>query len=290
VPLEFWQAIAHTESDQIIEVARIAEQLGFGAVTTGDHFVTPARIDSTYPYTADGRPWVQPQDSFPDPMVLAAAIGQATQRLKFFVTCYVLPMREPLCAAKAISSAAVLCGDRLVLGVGIGWMREEFELVGQDFETRGARCDEQLEILERLLRGGMVEHHGRHYAFPPVQMSPVPSRPLPILIAGHSDAAFRRAARFAGWSAAHYDPQDALPLIERFQKIWRAEGRRDAPRITLPTDREPTLDECRRLEDAGVTALINMPLTFLGEPTSSLARKREMMERYAERLIAKLAA
>jgi probable F420-dependent oxidoreductase len=290
VSLEFWQAIAHTESDQIAPVARLAEELGFGAVTTGDHFVTPARIDSHYPYTADGRPWVRPQDSFPDPMVLAAAVGQATRRLKYFVTCYVLPMREPLCAAKAISSAAVLSGERLILGVGIGWMREEFEMAGQDFATRGARCDEQLEILERLLRGGMVEYHGRHYDLPPVQMSPVPSRPLPILIAGHSDAAFRRAARFGGWSAAHYDPAEVAPLIGRFQAIWRAEGRRDRPLITLPTNREPTLDECRRLEDLGVSALINMPLTYLGEATSTLARKREAMERYAERLIAKLAA
>jgi probable F420-dependent oxidoreductase len=290
MPLEFWQAIAHTEPDQIVEVARLAEQLGFGAVTTGDHFVTPARIDSTYPYTADGRPWVRPQDSFPEPMVLAAAIGQATVRLRYFVTCYVLPMREPLFAAKAISSAAVLCRDRLILGVGIGWMREEFELAGQDFATRGARCDEQLEILEQLLRGGMVEHRGRFFAFPALQMSPVPDRPLPILIAGHSDAAFRRAARFAGWSAAHYDPSEVAPLVSRFQEIWREAGRRDEPLITLPTDREPTLDECKRLRDLGVSALINMPLTFQGEPTSTLARKREVMERYAGRLIAKLGA
>jgi probable F420-dependent oxidoreductase len=289
VALEFWQAIAHTESDQIAPVARLAEELGFGAVTTGDHFVTPARIDSHYPYTADGRPWVRPHDSFPDPMVLAAAIGQATRRLKYFVTCYVLPMREPLAAAKAISSAAVLCPGRLILGVGVGWMREEFELAGQDFATRGARCDEQLEIVEKLLRGGMVEHRGRFYAFPPVQMSPVPAQPVPILIAGHSDAAFRRAARFAGWSAAHYDPAEVAPLALRFQKVWRAEGRSDVPALTLPTNREPTLDECRRLEDLGVTALINMPLTFHGEAGSTLARKSEAMERYAERLIAKFA-
>jgi probable F420-dependent oxidoreductase len=289
VPLEFWQAIAHTESEQIVPVARLAEELGFGAVTTGDHFVTPARIESIYPYTADGRPWVQPHDSFPDPMVLAAAIGQATRRLKYFVSCYVLPMREPLAAAKAISSAAVLCPGRLILGVGVGWMREEFELVGQDFAARGARCDEQLEIVEKLLRGGMVEHHGRFYDFPALQMSPVPARPVPILIAGHSDAALRRAARFAGWSAAHYDPAEAAPLVDQFQKVWREAGRRDAPEITLPTSREPTLDECRRLADLGVTALINMPLTFHGESGSSLARKREAMERYAERLIAKLA-
>jgi alkanesulfonate monooxygenase SsuD/methylene tetrahydromethanopterin reductase-like flavin-dependent oxidoreductase (luciferase family) len=197
-------------------------------------------------------------------------------------------MREPLCAAKAISSAAVLCRDRLILGVGIGWMREEFRLAGQDFATRGARCDEQLEILGKLMSGAMVEHHGRFYDFPPLQMSPVPQNPLPILIAGHSDAAFRRAARFSGWSAAHYDPAEVAPLVERFARTWRAEGRRDAPLITLPTNREPTLDEVKRLADLGVTAIIQMPLAYSGEAASTLERKREVMERYAERLIGKV--
>jgi probable F420-dependent oxidoreductase len=253
--VEFWQAIAHTESDQLLDVARLSEEYGFTAVTTGDHFVTPARIESPYPYTQDERPWVDPEDSTPDPMVLAAAIAQVTRHLKFFVTCYVLPMRDPFAAAKAISTAAVLTGNRLILGVGVGWMREEFELTGHDFRNRGRRCDEMLEILGRLLGGGMVEFHGEYYDFAPVQMVPVPDAPVPILIAGHSDAAFRRGARY------------------------------DDPIITLPLDHEPSLDDCKRLEDIGVTAIINMPLTFKGEATSSLERKRAELESYAERVI-----
>jgi probable F420-dependent oxidoreductase len=289
--MEFWQAIAHTESEQILDVARLAEELGFGAVTVGDHFVTPARIDSPYPYTKDRVPWVDPEDSTPDPMVLAAAIAQVTRSLRFFVTCYVLPMREPLSAAKAVSSAAVLTGNRLILGVGVGWMREEFALVGQAFATRGRRCDEMLEILAKLLGGGMVEHHGEFYDFPPIQMSPVPERPVPILIAGHSDAAFRRAARFDGWSAAHYDADEVPALVKRFRSIWKASGRsasdpsRDRPLVTVPLNHEPSLDDCKRLEDAGVTSIINMPLTFHGEATSTLERKRAALERFAERVI-----
>src|SRR5262245_15771919 len=117
--MEFWQALSHTEPEQIFELARAAEEFGFAAVATGDHFVTPQRIASHYPYTKDGVPWVRPDACTPDPMVFAAAVAQATRRLRFFVTCYVLPMREPLAAAKAITSAAVLSGNRLVLGVGI---------------------------------------------------------------------------------------------------------------------------------------------------------------------------
>jgi probable F420-dependent oxidoreductase len=283
--VEFWQAIAHTESDQLLDVARLSEEYGFTAVTTGDHFVTPARIESPYPYTQDERPWVDPEDSTPDPMVLAAAIAQVTRHLKFFVTCYVLPMRDPFAAAKAISTAAVLTGNRLILGVGVGWMREEFELTGHDFRNRGRRCDEMLEILGRLLGGGMVEFHGEYYDFAPVQMVPVPDAPVPILIAGHSDAAFRRGARYDGWSAAHYDVARATPLVERFRRTWREAGRSGDPIITLPLDHEPSLDDCKRLEDIGVTAIINMPLTFKGEATSSLERKRAELESYAERVI-----
>ena len=121
--------------------AWLSRELGFRAVATGDHFVTPARIDSPYPYTKDRVPWVRPEAPTPDPMVLAGVVAQATRRLRLFVTSYVLPMRDPFAAAKAISSAAVLSDNRLVLGVGIGWMREEFALVGQDFATRGRRCD-----------------------------------------------------------------------------------------------------------------------------------------------------
>lgn len=289
--MEFWQAIAHTETDQLVDVARLAEELGFGAVTVGDHFVTPARIDSPYPYTADQVPWIAPEDSMPDPMVLAAAIAQVTRSLRTFVTCYVLPMREPLSAAKAVSSAAVLSGNRLILGVGVGWMREEFTLVGQDFSTRGRRCDEMLEILAKLLGGGMVEHHGEFYDFPPVQMSPVPDRPVPILIAGHSDAAFRRASRFDGWSAAHYAADEVPALVARFRKIWNGSGRNASgranrpPQVAVALEREPSLDECKRLEDAGVTSIIHMPLTFHGEATSTFERKRAALERFAERVI-----
>jgi len=287
--MEFWQAISHTEPEQILDVARAAEELGFTAVSTGDHFVTPLRIDSPYPYTRDRVPWVRPEAATPDPMVLAAAIAQVTARLRLFVTSYVLPMRDPFAAAKAISSAAVLSRNRLVLGVGIGWMREEFALVGQDFATRGRRCDEMLEILRKLCAGGMVEHRGEFFSFAPVQMSPVPDTPVPILIAGHSDAAFRRAARFDGWSAAHYSAAEVPALAARFRSAWKRAGRDGLrPQIAVPLEHEPSLDDCRRLEDAGVTAIVNMPLSFLGEETSSLARKRAAMEGFAERVIARL--
>jgi probable F420-dependent oxidoreductase len=284
--MEFWQAIAFTEPDQLVDFARSAEELGFDGVAAGDHFITPERIDSPYPYTADQRPWVLPDASTPDPLMLAATLAQHTETLRFMVTAYVLPMREPLVAAKAISTAAVLSGNRLVLGIGVGWMREEFRAAGQEFTNRGSRCDEALELMETLFRGGMVEHQGSHYTLPRAQMTPVPERPVPILVGGHSNAAFRRAARHDGWIGSHYDLADIRTHLERFEKTRVELGRGDTPRqAVVALNHEVEADDLRRLEEAGITGVIQMPLLFHGQPTSSFDAKRAAMERFAERCI-----
>lgn len=287
--MEFWQAIAFTEPEQLVDFARTAEALGFDGVTAGDHFITPERIDSPYPYTADRRPWVLPEAPTPDPLMLAAALAQHTERLRFLVTAYVLPMREPLVAAKAISTAAVLSGNRLVLGVGVGWMREEFQAAGQAFGNRGRRCDEALEMIATLFRGGMVEHRGPHYRLPRAQMTPVPERPVPILIGGHSQAAFQRAAQHDGWIGSHYDLDDIRAHLERFEKTRAELGRSEAPRQAIVAlNHDVEAEELHALEETGITGVIQMPLLFDGQPTSSFEAKREAMERFAERCIGPL--
>jgi len=284
--MEFWQAIAFTEPEQLVDFARCAESLGFDGVTAGDHFITPDRIDSPYPYTANRQPWVLPEAPTPDPLMLAAVLAQHTERLRFLVSAYVLPMREPLVAAKAISTAAVLSGNRLVLGVGVGWMREEFQAAGQAFENRGSRCDEALEMIHTLFRGGMVEHTGSHYQLPRAQMTPVPERPVPILIGGHSSAAFRRAARHDGWIGSHYDLADIRAHLERFEKARAEFGRSETPRqAVVALNHDVEAEEVQALEAAGITGVIQMPLLFNGQPTSSFQAKREAMERFAERCI-----
>ena len=120
--MEFWQAIAHTEMDQLVPFAKLAEEIGYEGVTSGDHFATPEQIASPYPYTVDRKRWENAKTIIPDPLIQCAALAQVTTRLRFMTTCYVLPMREPFAAAKAISTAAAISGNRLVLGVGVGWM------------------------------------------------------------------------------------------------------------------------------------------------------------------------
>ena len=284
--MEFWQAIAFTEADQLTDFARCAEACGFDGVTSGDHFCTPAEIRSPYPYTADRKPWVLPEAPVPDPLMLAAALAQVTERLRFMPTAYVLPMREPLVAAKSIATAAVLSKGRLVLGVGVGWMKEEFQAAGQDFHTRGRRTDEALELIATLFRGGMQEHHGAFYDLPRLQISPVPSQPVPILIGGHSEAAFRRAARFDGWIGSHYDANEARHHVERFRKLRAELGLEGAaPQAVVALEKATDVDELRRLEDAGITGVIQMPLLYDGQPSPSFDAKRSAMERFANECI-----
>ena len=131
--MEFWQSIAVMQVDHLVEVAKIAEEVGFAGVTVADHLVKPREIRSAYPYTPDGKPFWEADESFPEPWVSIAAIAAETTRLRFLPYVYVLPIRDPFSVAKAVSSAAVLSGDRVILGVGVGWMEEEFQLAGQAF-------------------------------------------------------------------------------------------------------------------------------------------------------------
>ena len=285
--MEFWQSIAFTEPDQLVDFARLAEKIGFDGGTTGDHFITPDKIRSPYPYTKDQVPWVRAEDSTPDPLILTAALAQVTQTLRFMVTVFILPMREPISATKSIASAAVLSNNRLVLGVGVGWMREEFEATGHEFERRGRRCDEQLEMMQKLLRGGMVEHSGEFYSFPRVQMCPVPTEPVPVLIGGHSGPAFRRAAQHGGWLAAHYDMKEIPPLVRRFHEALDEAGKTEEPhQIVVPLNDLAIVDQIFELDELGVTAVVNMPLTYRGHPASSLDQKRDSMEQFAEHYMA----
>jgi len=216
--VDFCIAVAYNDPTHLTEIARVAEQAGFGAVVISDHLVYPQRLDTPYPYTADGAPRWQADTPWPDPFVAIGAMSAVTERLRFIVSVLVLPLRHPVMAAKSIATAAVLSGDRLTVGVGAGWMREEFDLLGQPFEGRGQRLDEAIEVMRTLWRGGMVEHHGAHYDFGPVQMSPVPRRPVPLYGGGVSEPALRRAATLCdGWASEVQTTREVEEIVQKLR-------------------------------------------------------------------------
>ncbi len=289
--MKFWQSLSFTETEQLCDLARIAEEVGFHGVLASDHLFYPERLESRYPYSPDGEPGVAPATPWPEPFAAIAAMAAVTRTLRFCTMVYVLPMRHPLAVAKATGTVAALSGGRFVLGAGVGWMKQEFTALGEDFHTRGRRMDEMMTVLRKLWRGGMVEHHGRYYDFDPLQISPAPPSPIPIWIGGASQAALRRAALLGdGWLGSGNDPAEVPAILEQLGQLRRQAGREGEPfetvvPLTVPSD----AGTLRRLEDQGATASVSYPLSYaLGTPTSSLDQKRRVLEQYGNDVIAKL--
>jgi len=177
---------------EIVAQAQLAEKLGFDSIWLGEHFFRPAQLDSQYPYTPH-QP-LKTGEECPDSMVIAGALAMMTQRIRITTAIYLLPLRHPLQAARAIATAQALSGDRLRIGVGVGWAREEYAAFGIPFEERGARLDEGIDVLRKALAGGEFEHHGRFYDFARLTIVNKPV-PLPLLVGGSTPPIFRRAAR-----------------------------------------------------------------------------------------------
>jgi len=171
--VKFAVVLAYNDPTRYLELARAAEAAGFDSMVVSDHVVHPEKLASVYPYTDDGLPRWVPFTPWPDPWVAIGAMSAVTKRLRFIVNVVVLPMRSPFLVAKTVGTAAVMTGNRVTLGVGAGWMREEFELLEQPFRGRGRRMDEMIEVMRKLWAGGMVEHHGKFFRFDRLEMSPV---------------------------------------------------------------------------------------------------------------------
>jgi probable F420-dependent oxidoreductase len=287
--VKFVVPTAFSPASQLCELALLAEQNGIDAVAISDHVAHPEQIASPYPYTKNGAIRWNEDTAWPDPFVAIGAMAAVTSRVHFFTNVYVLALRNPFLAAKAIATAAALSGDRVALGVGVGWCAEEFALAGQDFATRGKRTDEMIEVLRALWSGGYVEHHGRHYDFPRVRMLPAPGAPLPIYGGGLSEPALRRAARLDGWVSDLHSTAELREIAARLRG-YRAEcGRGGEPfdLVAACTDAFDA-DGIRRLEEIGVTHYATAPWILYGGRWDSLDDKREGLRRFADEVIAKL--
>ena len=273
----------------LTELAPVADTHGWHSMSFSDHVVNPAQINTPYPYTDDGSRRWQPFTDWPDPWVMIGALSTITKRLRFTNNIFVLPMRNPYLTAKAISTAAIVSQNRVTAAFGVGWSRDEFELMAQDFSTRGKRTDEMLEIMRLLWTGEMVEYQGKHYQFSAMEMNPAPSEPIPIWIGGISDPAMKRAARLAdGWVT---DLQTSADIIESIDRInnWRREyGRENEPFEVMATPSDAwDIDSYKRLQDAGVSHILTMPWPFYHGESEQLEHKIDGIRRYADDIIAR---
>ncbi len=281
--MRFWHGMGYTPLDELTPLARHAEALGFYGMTLGDHWVTAEEQTDRYEIAEDGAtPWEQTVP-WPDPWVQFAALSKDTTRLRFMTTVYILPLRDAFTAAKGISTASVISGGRIHLGLGVGWQKLEFELNGQPFHQRGRHVDEQIEVLRKLWSGEMVEHQGDFYSVPRIRMLPAPPSPIPIYVGGTSEAAFRRAARHDGWEGAVYPWGE----IESYVKSARAarleaKGTLDGFRMIVGCT-EPTPERMEQLRDWGVTDYLKPPWTEgLNATETSLEHKFEEMSQFSQ--------
>ena len=180
----------------LTEAAQTAERLGFAAVWSADRVVTPWHIETPYPYSADNVFIVPPDRPFFDSMACLSFLAGRTEKVRLGISVLVLPYRHPLYWARLATTIDHLSRGRLIMGVGVGWMREEFEALGMPYRERGSMTDEQLEAVRLLLSEEHCTFEGKHYRFSDVSFHPKALQPhLPIWVGGEGRPARRRAGR-----------------------------------------------------------------------------------------------
>lgn len=281
--VRFSVVTAFQPTSELLELARAADQLGYHSVSVPDHVVDLEEQRTPYPYTEDGsRRWPVGAD-WPDPWVLIGAMAALTSRVRFFTSVYVAALRDPIQVAKTVGTAAVLSGNRVALGVGIGWNADEFELLGADFRTRGRRTDEGLALMKELWKPGWTEFEGDFHRVPRLQMNPSPDVQVPVLVGGLSEVALRRAVRHDGWVGDIYTLDEAVTHARRLREL-RAEAGADGDFeiITALSDAFAP-EHFARAEAEGITEVWTMPWVYFHGLEATLAQKIDGMEKFMER-------
>jgi probable F420-dependent oxidoreductase len=277
--VKFWQSLIFCEPEQLLAIAQTADGLGYAGVVLPDHVALPEEAASSYPYSEYR---LDPRAPFLDPWPAIAAMAAVTTRLRFATYVYILPMRDPFSVAKSLATTSILSQGRVVLGLGVGWLAEEIELLGHPFAGRGARSDEMIEIMRKLWRDGSVEYHGEHFDFARVHAQPMPDHPIPLYVGGHTEAAIRRAARCEGWMGLDFAVDEIPAVIQRIRRAREEVGTDASPfEIILSPRAEPSVELHRRLEEMGVTGVILPVWRLMQGDFASVDAKRRQMEGFA---------
>lgn len=248
-------------------VGREVEDRGFESIWVPEHVVLFDEYASSYPYSPDGRFPAGADSGMLEPLGALTYLAAVTDRVRLGTGICLVPQRNPVYTAKAVTDLDSLSGGRVDFGVGIGWLREEFEAVAMPFERRGQRADEHLAVMKSLWTEEVSEFHGELYDLPPCRMYPKPIQQPhpPIHVGGESDAALRRAARLGqGWFSFNRQPQDLLDALSRLGRALNDHGR-DRTDLTVsvcPYLNPTTPDTVADYEALGVDRLIIMCLAF----------------------------
>jgi probable F420-dependent oxidoreductase len=286
--VRFSVALAMSDPSHYLPLAQAADDAGFYGFAVPDGPFYPATVSAKYPYSPDGERFWPADTPMLEPWVVIPAMAAVTSRLRFQTMVLKLPIRQPLLVARTVGTAAVLSGNRVELGVGLSWMPEEFRFLSEDFESRAARTDESIEIIRKLLAGGMVEHHGEHYDFDPLQMSPAPTEPVPIIIGGTTRPALRRAARLGdGWVSSGNTTDEVATMLTQLRGFFDEAGRSfDGFQVKVVSTDAFDLDGYRRLEELGATEVITQPWWLYGGDPEDLGVRLDAVRRFGDEVIA----
>jgi probable F420-dependent oxidoreductase len=274
--------------DHLPTLARAADRLGYHSMSVPDHVVDLEELATPYPYTADGgRRWTH-DTAWPDPWVLIGSLAAITTRLRFLTSVYVPAIRSPFQVAKSVGTAAVLSGNRVSLGVGIGWCREEFELLREDFTTRGKRTDEALALMAELWKPGWTEFEGEFYTAPRLAMEPTPTERIPVIVGGLSEVAFRRAARHDGWVGDLYTIDEATAHAAQLAEVRREVGAEGDFSVIVALTDAFLPEHFERAEAGGVTDCWTMPWAYYHGLECTVEQKVDGLERFAQDVIGPL--
>ena len=269
----------HPTGDDYIRVAQHAETLGYHSIWLGDHIVIPEQIVAPYPYTKDGSVGFARNCPWPDPFVLLAAIGVATKTILLGTSVVIVPYRNPLHVAKAVATVDLVSRGRYQFGVGIGWLKEEFDALGEPFSERAARTREYLQVMKALWSGETASFQGKYFSFPTLHSNPLPvQKPHPpIIFGGESTPALKRIADLGdGWQPGPIPVEVFRERLNKLRTLMSERGRNMAElsisMIGSVRNLQQDQEKIAALEELGVTEIL---LSMAGPSVEATLKEME---------------
>jgi probable F420-dependent oxidoreductase len=276
----------YVEAARAVELVQAGEAAGFESAWTVEHTVVPANYSSAYPYSTDGKMAGGHDDiPLPDPLMWMAYIAGVTSTINLATGILILPQHNPVITAKQVATLDAMSGGRVLLGIGVGWMKEEFDAIGASFGDRGARTDEYVAVMRELWTAERPTFHGQFVNFDDTYCRPQPAQgSVPIIVGGDTPFAARRAGRLGdGYFPARGAPQELIDLARRTAE----EHGRDPDAIEITTQLPDDLDELPALAARGVSRVLVPVSPMAGLATvirspDDASGWAETIERYAE--------
>jgi probable F420-dependent oxidoreductase len=280
----FAVGIADTSRPEMITaIATNAERLGFATVWAPEHVVLIENFVSRYPYSGDGKIPIPTTIPLLDPFIALTYAAAHTSRIRLATGVCILPEHNPLVLAKVAASLDYLSNGRFALGIGIGWLEEEFKAIGVPWARRTKRTREYVEAMRKLWGDESSTYHGEFVNFDKARSFPKPvnGRQLPILVGGQTDPALKRAAAYGdGWCGFNLSPEETAMKVDQLRNLIKAAGRQpDKFEISMSPPATAVPADLKRYRDAGVDELYLSPV--LQKPPANIAELERMLEGFA---------